>query len=256
MRATRDPVVPEFDMPCHTRSWFAGYPELASGPDPKQSSAIDLTRETTYTLLAGFLGEMSSLFPDAYVHTGGDECDMKEWEGNARIHTFMAAHGIKDGAALQARFTVRVQKIVAGDGKIMMGWDEVLGPDTPKDVVIESWRGPASLAEAARQGNRGVLSSGYYIDLNQSAAEHYLVDPLGENAATLTPEQKTLVLAARLRCGPTSCRTRIWTTASGRVLRRLPSGCGRRKRCAMSIRCTSGFKWCRRGLSTTACVIG
>jgi hexosaminidase len=187
-------VVPEFDMPCHTTSWFPGYPELASSPDPKQSSAIDPTRETTYTFLAGFLGEMSSLFPDAYMHTGGDECDVKEWEGNARIHAFMEAHGIKDGAALQARFTAKVQKIVARDRKIMMGWDEVLEPGTPKDVVIQSWRGPASLAEAARQGNRGVLSSGYYIDLNQSAAEHYLVDPLGENAATLTQEQKARVL--------------------------------------------------------------
>jgi hexosaminidase len=77
----------------------------------------------------------------------------------------------------------------------MMGWDEVLQPDTPKDVVIQSWRGPKSLADAARSGNRGVLSSGYYIDLNQSAAEHYLVDPLGDpGAATLTPEEKARIL--------------------------------------------------------------
>jgi len=77
----------------------------------------------------------------------------------------------------------------------MMGWDEILQPDTPKEVVIQSWRGPKSLADAARRGNRGVLSSGYYIDLNQSAAEHYAVDPLGDpSAATLTPEEKARVL--------------------------------------------------------------
>jgi hexosaminidase len=187
-------VIPEFDMPCHTTSWFAGYPDLASGQNPSQSSAIDPTRESTYKFLAGFIGEMAALFPDSYFHTGGDECDAKEWEANLRIHDFMQAHAIKDGAALQALFTARIQKIVAGNKKIMVGWDEVLEPNTPKDVVIQSWRGDASLSEAARRGYRSVLSSGYYIDLNQSAAEHYLVDPLGGSAATLKPEEKARIL--------------------------------------------------------------
>jgi hexosaminidase len=187
-------VVPEFDMPCHTKSWFVGYPDLAGGKDPSQSSAMDPTRESTYKFLAGFIGEMSALFPDSYFHTGGDECDAKEWETNPRIQEYMRVHSIKDGAALQVLFTARVEKIVADHNKIMEGWDEILQPNTPKNVVIQSWRGPGSLAEAARNGYRGVLSSGYYIDLNQSAAEHYLVDPLGDVAAALTPEQKGRVL--------------------------------------------------------------
>jgi hexosaminidase len=187
-------VVPEFDMPCHTTSWFLGYPELASAQDPSHSSAIDPTRPDTYRFLGAFIAEMSGLFPDAYFHAGGDECDPKEWESNPRIQDFMRTHAIKDGAALQARFTARVQEIIAARKKIMEGWDEVLRPDTPKEVVIQSWRGPESLAEAARNGYRGVLSSGYYIDLNQSAAEHYLVDPLGAKAEALTPLEKSRVL--------------------------------------------------------------
>jgi hexosaminidase len=187
-------VIPEFDMPCHTTSWFQGYPELSSGQVPTNSAAIDPTRESTYKLLAGFIAEMTSLFPDDYIHLGGDECDPKEWEGNPRIREYMQAHGMKDATALQASFTTRVQKIVAARQKIMMGWDEVLGPDTPKDVVVHSWRGPKSLVQAAKQGNRVVLSSGYYIDLNQSAAEHYQVDPLGGVAKDLTAEEKKRVL--------------------------------------------------------------
>ena len=188
-------VMPEFDMPCHTRSWFSAYPALGTGREPAHSVAMDPTRESTYRFLSAFIEEMAGLFPDAYFHTGGDECDFHEWETNPRIQEHMRAHAIKDGAALQALFTARIQKIVAGKKKIMMGWDEVLQPGTPKDVVIQSWRGPKSLADAARSGNRGVLSSGYYIDLNQSAAEHYLVDPLGDpSAATLTPEEKARVL--------------------------------------------------------------
>ena len=187
-------VVPEFDMPCHTASWFLGYPELASGNDPSHSAAIDPSRESTYAFLSGFIGEMAALFPDAYFHTGGDECDVKGWESNPRVQEFMRAHAIKDGTALQVYFTKRVLRIVSDHKKVMMGWDEVLQPDTPKDVVIQTWRGQDSVADAARRGNRDVLSFGYYIDLNQSAAEHYHVDPLSGPAASLTPEQKTRVL--------------------------------------------------------------
>jgi hexosaminidase len=195
-------VVPEFDMPCHTTSWLAGYPQLASGAGPYavaerwgvMDAAMDPTRETTYQFLDRFIGEMTTLFPDAYFHIGGDECDGKEWDANTRIKEFMRAHGLKDNAALQSYFTARVQKLVAAHHKIMEGWDEVLQPETPRDVVIQSWRGQASLAVAARQGNRGLLSTGYYIDLNQPAAEHYLVDPLGGEGASLTAEEKARVL--------------------------------------------------------------
>jgi len=195
-------VVPEFDMPCHTTSWQAGYPQLASGKGPYAIAdrwgvldpAIDPTREGTYQFLDKFIGEMAALFPDAYFHIGGDECDGKEWDANPRIKAFMRAHGMKDNAALQSYFTAGVQKLVAGHHKIMEGWDEVLQPDTPRDVVIQSWRGEKALAVAARQGNRVLLSNGYYIDLNQPAAEHYLVDPLGGDGGSLTPEQKARVL--------------------------------------------------------------
>jgi hexosaminidase len=195
-------VVPEFDMPCHTTSWFVGYPDLASGKGPYAietewgvfDPAMDPTRESTFEFIDKFIGEMTTIFPDAYFHVGGDECDGKEWDANQRIKTFMQARGMKDNAALQSYFTERVQKLVSAHHRIMEGWDEVLGPNTPKDVVIQSWRGTKSLAAAARQGNRGLLSTGYYIDLNQSAAEHYLADPLAGDGATLTPEEKKRVL--------------------------------------------------------------
>ena len=195
-------VVPEFDMPCHTTAWFAGYPDLASGKGPYKietrwgvfDPAMDPTRESTFEFISKFIGEMTTIFPDAYFHVGGDECDGKEWDANERIKAFMRTHGLKDNAALQSYFTARVQKLVAAHHRIMEGWDEVLGPDTPKDVVIQSWRGTKSLAAAARQGNRGLLSTGYYVDLNQSAAEHYLADPLAGDGASLTPEEKNRVL--------------------------------------------------------------
>jgi hexosaminidase len=216
-------VVPEFDVPCHTTSWFVGYPQLASGTGPYKietrwgvfDPAMDPTREGTYQFLDRFIGEMTALFPDAYFHIGGDECDGKEWDANPRIQAFKQAHGLKDNAALQSYFTAKVQKLVAAHHKIMEGWDEVLQPDTPKDVVIQSWRGPTALAAAARQGNRGLLSTGYYIDLNQSAAEHYLADPLAGEGASLTAEQRKRILGGEATMWsefvtPENIDSRIW----------------------------------------------
>ena len=79
-------------------------------------------------------------------------------------------------------------------GKKMEGWDEILNPDLPKTIVIQSWRGQKSLAEAARQGFTGILSSGYYLDHMDKAATHYAIDPLAKECADLTDEQKKMVL--------------------------------------------------------------
>ena len=220
-------VVPEFDMPGHATSWFVGYPELASGPGPYSiirkwgifDPAMDPTRESTYHFLDRFLGEMTAIFPDAYFHIGGDECNGKEWDANPRIQTFMHEHQLKDNAALQAYFTSRVEKLITKYHKITVGWDEVLQPDTPRDVVIQSWRGQASLAVAARQGNRGILSWGYYLDLNQPASQHYGVDPLAGAAAGLTPDQQKLILGGEAAMWsefmtPEIISGRIWPRAA------------------------------------------
>jgi hexosaminidase len=195
-------VVPEFDMPGHSTAWFVGYPELASGPGPYQierkwgvmDPAMDPTNDKTYKFLDEFIGEMAKVFPDHFFHIGGDEVNGKQWDANAKIQEFKKEHNIKDNRELQAYFSQRVQKLVTKHGKAVVGWDEVFIPGVPKDIVIQSWRGQASLAEAASQGYRGILSNGYYIDLGWSAARHYAVDPMGGAAANLTPEQQKLIL--------------------------------------------------------------
>jgi hexosaminidase len=194
-------VVPEFDIPGHSTSWLVGYPELGSAPGPYTierrpgifEPALDPTREEVYKFLEGFLGEMAALFPDAYLHIGGDENEGKQWDRNPAIQAYMKAKGIKDNHALQAYFNTRLLKILQKHGKRMIGWDEILQPEIPKDVVIHSWRGTAALAEAARKGYDGILSNGYYIDLIQPASQHYAADPLPADS-TLTPEEAKHVL--------------------------------------------------------------
>ena len=195
-------VVPEFDMPGHTTSWFVAYPELASAPGPYEISrhfgvhdaAMDPTRERTYKFLDKFIGEMARLFPDQYFHIGGDEVNGKQWTDNPHIQAFMHAHSLNDSRDLQAHFNKRLQIIVKKHGKIMEGWDEILHADLPKEVVVQSWRGQKALADAVQQGYRGMLSFGYYLDLMQPASQHYLIDPFGGAAANLTDEEKQRVL--------------------------------------------------------------
>lgn len=216
-------VVPEFDMPGHATAWFVGYPELASGVGPYQiergwgvfDPAMDPTQESTYKFLDKFIGEMAELFPDQFFHIGGDEVNGKEWDANPKIQEFMRAHGMKTNADLQAYFNTHVQEIVSKHGKSMEGWDEILRPDLPKSIVIQSWRGQASLAGAAKLGYRGLLSSGYYLDLMYSAAQHYAVDPMSGDTAGLTQDEKQKILGGEAcewseYASPENIDSRIW----------------------------------------------
>ena len=216
-------VVPEFDMPGHSTAWFVGYPELASGAGPYSierkwgifDPAMDPTNEDTYRFLDELIAEMTKLFPDNYFHIGGDEVNGKEWDANAKIQQFKKSHKLKTNEDLQAYFSQRVQKIVTKHGKSVVGWDEVFIPGVPRDIVIQSWRGPQSLAEAAEQGYRGILSNGYYLDLGWSAARHYAVDPTSGPAASLSDDQKKLILGGE-SCmwseyvDPENIDSRIW----------------------------------------------
>jgi hexosaminidase len=193
-------IMPKFDMPAHSRSWFVGYPELASTPGSYKiepggvDTVIDPTRETTYKFLDKFIGEMAKLFPDAYFHIGGEEVNGKSWDENPKIQEFIHSHSMKNNQDLQAYFNQRLLKILGNHHKIMVGWDEILRPDLPKSIVIQSWRGQESLAEAAQRGYSGLLSFGYYLDLMWPASRHYAVDPMSGAAANLVPEQKSRIL--------------------------------------------------------------
>jgi len=215
-------VVPEFDIPGHSTSWLVGYPELGSAPGPYTierrpgifEPALDPTREEVYKFLDTFLGEMAALFPDDYLHIGGDENEGKQWDRNPAIQAYMKKNGIKDNHALQAYFNTRLLKILQKHKKKMIGWDEILQPGLPNDVVIHSWRGTAALAEAARKGYDGILSNGYYIDLIQPASQHYVPDPLPADS-TLTPEEAKHVLGGEATMWaewvtPETIDSRIW----------------------------------------------
>jgi len=194
-------VIPEFDVPAHTTSWLVGYPELGSAPGPYtiernwgiKDPTMDPTKETTYEFLDKFFEEMAALFPDEYMHIGGDENNGNNWNANESIQAYMRENNIPDNHTLQSRFNQRILQILTKHGKKMIGWDEIFHPDLPRNIVIHSWRGQESLVESAKQGYNGILSNGYYIDLIQSASYHYLNDPIPEDSPLTESEKKNIL---------------------------------------------------------------
>jgi hexosaminidase len=215
-------VVPEFDIPGHSTSWVVSHPELASMPASYaiernwgvRNPVLDPTNEGTYTLLADFLGEMSELFPDTFIHIGGDENNGVQWNASAKIQTFIREHGLQNDEGLHTYFNKRVLAIVAGHGKRLVGWDEILQTGLPPSCVIDSWRGADFIGSAAVRGYDGILSNGFYIDLLHPASEHYLVDPIPASS-TLTVSQRAHVLGGEATMwgelvGPETIDSRIW----------------------------------------------
>jgi hexosaminidase len=211
-------VYPEFDMPGHTTSWLVSHPELASLPGPYRierewgimDPALDPTKEEVYRFLDTFLGEMAALFPDPYLHIGGDEVNGKHWDASERIIAFKKDKSLNDNHDLQGYFSQRVARIVSGHGKRMVGWDEILHPSLPKGSVIHSWRGQESLGAAAKQGYEGILSNGYYIDLMWSADRHYAVDPWDKGVDGLPEADRARILGGEATMWAEVVDSRIW----------------------------------------------
>ena len=216
-------VVPEFDVPGHATAMIVAYPQLAS-TDKKDYSldrywgimdpTLNPTKDETYQFLDSLFGEMTALFPDQYFHIGGDENNGKEWDQNPEIQAYMKAHQIKNNEELQTAFNKRLMPMLKKYGKKMMGWDEILQPGAPKDIIIQSWRGKESLYQAAKDGYQGILSNGYYIDLMEPTDKHYLNDPIPADA-DLTDAQKKLILGGEAtmwseHVTPETVDSRIW----------------------------------------------
>lgn len=195
-------VVPEFDVPGHSTSWFVGHPELATAPGPYAierrwgifEPVMDPTKEEVYELLEGFFGEMAAVFPDEFFHIGGDEVKGAHWDAAEHVRAFRQEKGLAENRDLQAHFSRRVFQIVTRLGKQMMGWDEILHADLPKGTVVQAWRNHESLLAAVQQGSRALLSWGYYVDLHWSAARHYAVEPFAAGADELDDSDRKRIL--------------------------------------------------------------
>jgi hexosaminidase len=189
-------IVPEFDVPGHTRAIAEAYPNLSLAPlkpanaFAAQDRALDPTKAETYRFLDGLFAEMGDLFPDAYFHAGGDEVSDAVWLDHPGVQAFMKAKGLASKQALEGHFHARVAQILKKHGKTMIGWEEVAATGAvPQDVVIQTWQTSNATVDSVARGHRTIVSAGYYLDLMNPSSIHYAFDPLDTSTAGLTPAE-------------------------------------------------------------------
>lgn len=174
-------IEPEFDFPGHATAWFAAYPELASAPGPYSierrigifDPAFDPSNPKTYEFIEGFLKEMSDLFPDLYIHLGGDEVNGKQWDANPKIQAFKRSHGFSTNRQLQSYFEDRMHDITARLGKRLVLWDEAIHESAPLDITYQAWRGPNALLASTSLRHETLVSYGFYLDWGLSTEQLY-----------------------------------------------------------------------------------
>lgn len=199
-------IVPELDVPGHAGAILFAHPELAAGPAPAtlprafgpSRYALDPSLDATWGLLEAVVDDLVELFPDDYVHLGGDEVHPEVYAfADDRRRAWMAAEGLADPAAVQAWFTRGMVGLLANRGRRVIGWDETLHPGMPEGMTVQAWRGASALEAALDAGHDALYSAGWYLDLSYPARLHYGLDP-GAPAAELAAAEAALARSAEL----------------------------------------------------------
>lgn len=170
-------VIPEIDMPGHTASLIASYPELGTSKEKTEvkkiwgvQDEILIPTENTFNFLDNLFREITTLFPSEYVHIGGDEARKKQWIESTEVQELMENLEIEDEDSLQTYFIGRVQKLLNKYGKKIIGWDEIIEGGLVSDATVMSWRGEDGGITAAKSGNDAIMTptSHLYFDYYQA----------------------------------------------------------------------------------------
>uniref|UniRef100_A0A8D0G6R9 Beta-hexosaminidase n=1 Tax=Sphenodon punctatus TaxID=8508 RepID=A0A8D0G6R9_SPHPU len=223
-------VIPEFDTPGNTESWGKGQKDLLTtcynGKQPSGSyGPVNPILNTTYEFVAEFFKEISTVFPDAYIHFGGDEVDFTCWRSNPDVQDFMKKQGFGfDYTKLESYYIKEVLETVSSLNKRSMVWQEVFdnGVKIKPDTIVEVWMGhlyPSELSRVTKAGYTTVLAAPWYLDYisyGQDWKKYYSVEPLDFLGCEM---QKKLVVGGEACLwgefvDATNLTPRLWPRAS------------------------------------------
>ena len=170
-------IIPEIDMPGHTASLIASYPELGTSEEEVKvkttwgvQDEILKPTENTFNFLDNLFREVAELFPSDYIHIGGDEARKKQWEESEEVQKIMKDLEIEEEDSLQTYFVSRVENILRKYNKKLIGWDEIIEGGLIADATVMSWRGEEGGIIAAQSGNNAIMTptSHMYFDYYQA----------------------------------------------------------------------------------------
>ncbi len=177
-------VVPEIEMPGHSRAALAAYPELSCTGElntvPGLWGVFDdvyCSKVKSINFMKDVLAEVLELFPSEYIHIGGDEAPKERWKECKQCQKVIKKNKLKDTHELQSYFIRQMDAFLMERGRKLIGWDEILEGGLSPNAAVMSWRGEKGGIEAAKQGHNVVMSpTAYcYFDYYQSAHD---IEPL------------------------------------------------------------------------------
>jgi hexosaminidase len=200
-------IIPEIDLPGHSRAVGVAYPEILCPTDKvdmNQSAQEEVQNvwcagnEKNFKMIENILKEVVVLFPSKVIHIGGDEVNMSVWQHCPLCSSFMKKEGMQEPEELQNYFVRRLEKMVHRLGKQMAGWDEIIdGGTLDSTTEVYAWRSVQRGVESVKKGLPTVMMVGqnYYFDMAQSKYDR------GHNWAGILPLDKVYALdPADLNC--------------------------------------------------------
>jgi len=180
-------IIPEIEMPGHSKEVLAVYPQLSCSGIPYKNSDFCLGNEETFQFLTDVLTEVIAVFPSQYIHIGGDEANKTAWKKCPKCQQRMKDESLKDVDELQSYAVNRIGKFLKSKGKKLLGWDEIIEGGLAPEATVMSWRGEAGGAKAANEGHDVVMAPQSFMYFNS-----YQGNPLFEPEANggLLPIQK------------------------------------------------------------------
>ncbi|MFF1716924.1 beta-N-acetylhexosaminidase [Streptomyces sp. NPDC058268] len=172
-------IVPEVEMPGHTRAALAAYPELGTAPGRRLDvwtrwgvcDTVLGVHEPVLDFCRNVLDTVLDIFPSPYVHVGGDECPTTEWVTSPAAQERIKAEGFSGTGELRGWFLGQVGDHLLGRGRIPTAWAET-GEGLPPEFTVMTWRDPEHTRIALKRGHNVVSSqhSAAYLDYAQSAS--------------------------------------------------------------------------------------
>lgn len=174
-------VIPEIDIPGHSRAAIAAYPKLSTKPDTiwnvattwgmyNRQNNVLAPKPATFQFLEKVFDEVIALFPSPYIHVGGDECSKIWWKQDPATQAFMKEKGLKNETALQTYFIEFIAKHLKSKGKQTIGWHEINEGDLDTSTIVMNWGTEKQAIEAASKGFKVINTPGkpFYFDHYQS----------------------------------------------------------------------------------------
>lgn len=167
-------IVPEIDIPGHSQAVLAAFPQYGCVEDTSYTVSsvwgihdnILCPKEETFKFLEDIFDEVMEVFPNEYIHIGGDEVPKDRWKESEFCQNLIKKYNLKNEDGLQSYFIKRMEKYLNSKERTIIGWDEILDGGLVPNAIVMSWRGEEGGIKAAISGHDVIMTPHRYMYLN------------------------------------------------------------------------------------------